>query len=267
MFMHESPKKNIDYQHELSRILAQQTRLIQRYELPDGTIVWVRRAGRHNAGWRYRLQNILARLVVNRLLAAVPNPGGQRTIATEAARLRALSAAGIAVPQLLAQQPDGLMMSQLGMHNLLKEWKNQHNHPDILLSRWHLGLRAIAEVHQQQQYLSQTFARNMMFIDDEHIGFIDFEDDPGTVLPLSLCQARDWLCYLHSGAIVMHQSGLSAEAQATWHTVLASEPPAIQAAVNKTLRSIGLMRHLQAQFWGNDTLRLAAMARFVSVMP
>lgn len=266
--MHKPTQQtNIDYQHELSRILAQQTRLMQQHNLPNGEVVWVRRAGTHNAMWRYHLQNILAHLVGNRLLSATPSQGGQHTIATEVARLRDLSAAGVCVPQCLAQQENGLMMSHLGACNLLKEWKIHQNHPAILLSRWQLGLQAIAAVHHRQQYLSQAFARNMIFIDEKQIGFIDFEDDPGTVLPLPLCQARDWLCYLHSGAIVMRQDGGFHEAQKAWNTILASEPPDIQATVNKTLRSIGWMRHLRARFWGNDTLRLAAMAHFAAAIP
>lgn len=261
--MHISSQQiNMDYQNELAHLLAQQTRFIQQYQLSDGEAVWVRRTGAHNAVWRYHLQNILAHLVRNPVLSATANRGGQNVIATEATRLRDLAAAGICVPQLLAQQENGLMMSHLGARNLLKEWKLQRNNPDILLARWQLGLTAIAQVHHRHQYLSQAFARNMIFIDEKHIGFIDFEDDPGTVLPLALCQARDWLCYLHSGAVMMCQNGLSNESRRTWHTILENEPPDIQAAVGKTLRSIGWMRHMRARFWGNDTLRLAAMAHF-----
>ena len=37
-------------------------------------------------------------------------------------------------------------------------------------------------------------------------------------------------------------------------------PAALRTPIESAIRPIGWMRHLQAGFWGNDTLRLAALA-------
>ena len=117
-------------------------------------------------------------------------------------------------------------------------------------------------MHARGHYLSQAFARNMMFNKaGTYIAFIDFEDDPGQVMPLSLCQARDWLCYLQSGARIMESGGVLHEATRLWRQTLAQKDTAVRAPVEQALRRLRPLRHLQARLWGKDTLRLVAMAR------
>ena len=95
---------------------------------------------------------------------------------------------------------------------------------------------------------------------DGQIGFIDFEDDPGRYMPLERCQSRDYLCYLQSTAVWLQKHGLIDQAAAIWQQHSSSLPAALSAPVQSAARPIGWMRHLQADFWGNDTLRLAALA-------
>ena len=44
--------------------------------------------------------------------------------------------------------------------------------------------------------------------DGKNISFLDFEDDPSEVLTHAQCQARDWLCYIHSTALILKNGGL-----------------------------------------------------------
>lgn len=253
-----------DYDAALQACLAAQKGTIARHLLANGEKVWVRRAGARNPAWRYRVLGGVAKLLNLGVLTPVPNIGGDIGIRTEAARLATLSAAGIAVPALRARTEDALMLSRAGSHTLQREWRRaiEENDRELLLQRWQLGLDAIADVHARGHYLSQAFARNMMFNKaSASIAFIDFEDDPGQVMPLSLCQARDWLCYLQSGARIMETGGVLPEAARLWQQTLAREEAAVRAPVAQALRRLRPLRHLKAGFWGNDTLRLAAMAR------
>lgn len=235
---------------------------MQMHQLSNGEIVWVRRMGPRNSIWRYRILNLVSRISGIHLLTPVPNLGGAKAIHVELSRLHALAAAGICVPTVLAKTSQALMINHLGQRTLEQEWQKCKSYPDKLLQRWQLGLNAIAAVHLKQQYLSEPFARNMIFIDDNHIGFIDFEDDPASVLSLTQCQARDWLCYLHSGARMMINYQVGEKARQQWLAMLETQPSTIRHSIHKSLHKIGWMRHLDAPRWGTDTLKLAAMARF-----
>lgn len=250
------------YQLALQQCVSVQSKLMQQHTLSNGEKVWVRLAGKRNSIWRYRLLKIAQKISGIHMLQPVPNLGGVSSLRTEVKRLQELAQANICVPKVLAQEPNATMISNIGEHNLEKEWWECHEDPKTLLQRWRLGLRAIVHVHQQQQYLSESFARNMIFINDQQIGFIDFEDDPLTAMPLTQCHARDLLCYLHSGAQLMNQFGISTEAQQAWHQIIAEQPASTQSIIQNSLRKIRWMRRFTAEFYGKDTLKLAAMANF-----
>lgn len=242
----------------LSALAAAQTQTIAGHVLPDGRRVWLRKAGRRNPAWRYVLLGAAVRLLRLAVLTPVPNLGGNAGIATEAARLKQLDAAGLRVPQLLAVQENALLMSDLGGETLLHQIEQEA--AQGRLHAWRQGLSAIEAAHGRGQYLSQAFARNLVVDADGRIGFIDFEDDPGAVLDTAQCQSRDWLCYLHSTAAVLQKHGLLPEALALWRACLARQPAAVRTPLLKSVRPILWMRRLCHPRWGSDTLRLAALA-------
>ena len=189
-------------------MLPQQQKAVASHRLGSER-VWLKKAGPRHGKLRYHLMAAVAGLLRLDVLTPVPNPGGEAAIAIEARRLRALGAAGLRVPAVLAQQPDGLLISDLGESGrppvVLQERLDQAAAagPAALLAVWREGLAAIAAVHARGAYLSQAFDRNLVQCPDGVIGYIDFEDDPGETLPLAECQARDWLSYLHSTAMLV----------------------------------------------------------------
>ena len=58
----------------------------------------------------------------------------------------------------------------------------------------------------------------------------------------------------------LQKHGLLDQAAAIWRQHSSSLPAALRTPIESAIRPIGWMRHLQAGFWGNDTLRLAALA-------
>ena len=251
-----------EYQQQLSFLAALQQQTIASHILPNQEKLWIRKAGPTNALWRYRLMHLVSEISGLKPLTPIPNPGGVSMIATEIKRIRELHNAGVLVPTILAEQNNALMTRSLGKRNLLKHWRKVGQTPSELLQAWQLGLNAIADVHAKKQYLSQAFARNMMYVNDTTIGFIDFEDDPGTLLSLPLCHARDWLSYLQSGANIMESAGVKTEAHALWMQTLDKVPADVRLAVQQVMRKLRLLKHFNAPWMGKDTLRLSAMARF-----
>ena len=232
--------------------------------------VWLKKAGPRHGKLRYHLLAAIAGALRLDVLKPVPNPGGEAAIAIEAERLRQLGAAGLRVPAVLAQQADGLLISDLGQSGrppvVLQERLDQAAAagPAALLATWREGLAAIAMVHARQAYLSQAFDRNLVACPDGTIGYIDFEDDPGETLPLAECQARDWLSYLHSTAMLVDAASPHAAA-AQWHEVLDQASEDVRDRLAIAAGRMRWLRHLPAgRRWGRDTQRVRAVARLLA---
>ncbi len=232
--------------------------------------VWLKKAGARHGKLRYHLMAAIAGLLRLDVLKPVPNPGGEAAIAIEARRLRELGAAGLRVPAVLAQQPDGLLISDLGESGratvVLQERLDQAAAagPAALLAVWREGLDAIAVVHARGKYLSQAFDRNLVQCPDGVIGYIDFEDDPGETLPLAECQTRDWLSYLHSTAMLVRAASPQA-AEEHWHAVLEPATAEVRDRLATAARRMRWLRHLPSgRRWGRDTQRVRAVARLLA---
>ncbi|MDO4640162.1 MAG: hypothetical protein Q4A84_00435 [Neisseria sp.] len=249
-----------DYQNQLAQCLSEQTETIARYILENGETVWVRKTGKTVPQWRYALLGMLSKIFRLGALQPVPNLGGKEALVTEARRLRELSAAGVPVPILLAQTDDAIMFSSVGEHGFMHEIEKVSSQ----LNAFAEGLRAIAAVHHAGQYLSQAFIRNMIRQENGGgIAFIDFEDDPAQYMPLIQCQCRDYLCYLQSAATWLERSGNLAPAVAIWQAHFRSLPAPLQSGLRRNYRSALWLRKLKAQWLGNDTRRLSAMAELL----
>ncbi|MBS0430746.1 MAG: hypothetical protein JSR41_25960 [Proteobacteria bacterium] len=258
-----------DYAAFLRSALPQQTRGVASHRL-GGERVWIKRAGPRHSLFRYRLLALLSRAFRLDVLTPVPNLGGEAAIATEAQRLRALAEAGVRVPRVLAQQGDGLLISDMGQGGRAAVVLNERldhaaaSGPAALLAVWREGLDAIAAVHARGAYLSQAFSRNLMHCPDGVIGFIDFEDDPGATLTLAECQTRDWLSYLHSTALLLHASAPRAGAE-HWHAVLAGADASVRERIAHAAQRMRWLRHLpKSRRWGRDTQRVRAVARLLA---
>lgn len=233
------------------------------YRLGDEHL-WLKKAEPRNRMGGYRLLGTLASVLRLPLLTPVPNQGGEEAIATEARRLRELAALGVHVPELLAVQADALLMRHLGVPgqptpSLANEMQDAvSDGAQAVLALWLQGLGAIAQVHASGSYLSQAFARNLVRCGDGQVGFVDFEDDPGTMLPLALCQARDALCFAHSSALALREAGALDAARPLWAEWLAQSAPPMQQAIAASAARLTWLRHLPKNRLGRDLRRARA---------
>ncbi|MDP9896574.1 tRNA A-37 threonylcarbamoyl transferase component Bud32 [Variovorax boronicumulans] len=257
-----------DYAEFLRVTLPKQEKNVASHRLGSER-VWLKKAGPRHGKWGYRVMAAVARMARLDIIKPVPNPGGEAAIATEARRLKQLAAAGLRVPTVLAQQPDGLLISDLGESGratvVLQERLDQAAAagPAALLAVWREGLAAIAAVHVRGQHLSQAFDRNLVQCPDGVIGYIDFEDDPAEVMTLAECQARDWLSYLHSTAMMLEAAAPQAAGQ-HWHAALATVNEEVRERIANAARRMKWARKLPAsRRWGRDTQRVRAVARLL----
>ena len=253
-----------DYADFLRQQVACQTANVASYPLEDEQ-VWLKKAGPRHGMWRYQVLGALAALARLPVLRPVPNLGGAEAIATEARRLRDLAGRGLRVPSVLAAQPEGLLLRHLGRPgqpapSLAQEIEEAlPAGPAAVLALWAQGLQALRHVHATGTSLSQAFARNLVRCPDGVVGYIDFEDDPTRALPLVHCQARDALCYVHSTALLLQQSGALDGARAVWADWLAQSSPGLQITLNDTVGRMAWLRHLPtSRRLGRDLQRARA---------
>lgn len=254
-----------DYRAFLRQKLATQPHNVMSHVLGNEQI-WIKRAGAPHGMGRYRAMAVLAGLLRLDVLRPVPNPGGPVAIATEVRRLHDLAARGVHVPEVLAVQENGFAMRHLGRvgeeaHSLGNaiERTLRADDPAAVLTLWQQGMDALLHVHHQGTCLSQAFARNMVRNPSGEVVCIDFEDDPAAVLPLPLCHVRDALCYAHSTAIFLQQSGSLPEARERWAAWVAQGSAQMQAVLAISIRRMEWIRHLPAsRRLGRDLQRVRA---------
>ena len=208
---------------------------------------------------RYRLLSGLARLTRNPLLRPVPTPGGAEGQRIEVARLRALAAAGVRVPELLWVGKDHLVMRRIQGHTL-EHYFSVDSHSGLAAFRQ--GLEGLGDVHRRGQYLSQGFARNIL-VSDGTLVYIDFEDDPLQAMDIDDARARDVLSYLQS-AIWINRAA-PPDLLAAWTAWTVQAPPAVVARIRHAARGLGWLRHLprERKPWGRDVVAVQALAAFL----
>jgi tRNA A-37 threonylcarbamoyl transferase component Bud32 len=177
----------------------QSTERIEKITTEQGAY-WLKKAAPARGIFRYYALNLFSWLLRLPLLKAVPQPGGKEAIANEVRRLKSLRATGVLVPEVLAYDDDWLLIEHIGA-SIVKTLKQQSTDQKTRQQLFSQCLNAIKNLHQQQQYLSQGFVRNMLLDEASNdIAFIDFEDDPLAVMTLPEAQARDLLLLVNSTA-------------------------------------------------------------------
>jgi tRNA A-37 threonylcarbamoyl transferase component Bud32 len=239
--------KTIDAQLALT---SDRTALLQ----VDGRPIIVKRLEAPLKHWGYPVLNTLACVLRQPMLRAVPAPGSSAAQTIEVARLRALASAGVSVPEVLHVTPQWFAISFLGATSIDQLLRQQ---PEQALHYWQDGLQAILELHRLCQTASQCFARNMIWHEGT-VSFIDFEDNPSSVMPMAAAQARDWLLYLHSTAYILNM----AEQDIAQHFLryLRQDEQDVQREVIRAARTFGWLRILPSERkpWGRDVISAQA---------
>jgi tRNA A-37 threonylcarbamoyl transferase component Bud32 len=233
------------------------------YALEGGKVVVKgQRPARHP--FRYQLLNVMASLANLPLLKAAPAPGDAAAQRIEQQRLKALSLLKLNVPALLHSDDEFIVMQHLIGHSLQHEI-TQAISPAASLALWEQGLQALANLHEKNAYLSQAFARNLMWHEGQ-VWFIDFEDDPAQVMSLADAQVRDWLAYLYSTIWLLQNQGISLQQIAKiWRQYAQQLPKPLFNSFQQTARRLVWLRHLprQRKPWGRDVVIVQAMADFL----
>ena len=172
---------------------------------------------------------------------------------TELAMIRRLAALGMRVPEVIEAGERHLLLSDLG--ETLAGACSREPDPERRRQLVALGLDALAQLHARGGWLSQAFARNLTLSSDGQIGFIDLEQDPGTVMSPAAAMARDVLFYVHSTArYLVDQPGVHAQ---LLDRHLQREDPVVRRKVRMAGRRLGWLAPV-ARWFGARARDVAA---------
>lgn len=250
----------------LQEMLMQQQDSVKCYTFNQQS-VWIKKAGSRHSIWLYRAMGTLTSILGVKALTPVPNVGGAKAIQIEAQRLQELAQKHINVPELLAVDSSGLMMSDLGDTHIIPE---QYEHilktsstPSDCLQAFIQVACAVKQTHQKGAWLSEGFLRNILRDAHQQIAFIDFESDPIHYMDQEYCYARDWLCVMFSSAIYLRQHDLIAQACDHLNAQLQYEPVITRSALLAVAKRINWLNKLPLSKLGKDGERLEAVIQLL----
>lgn len=162
---------------------------------------WLKKAEKNNNKLLLNMMGRISKYLKTPLLRPAVKYSGKESIRFESEHLAKLAELGATVPKVMSQGDDWLLLSDMGK-NASGYFKDKNQSRENVRAAYISILSSIKRLHDNDGYLSQAFVRNITFIDGDikKVGFIDFEDNPLTVLTLEQAKAKDLLYFTSSMA-------------------------------------------------------------------
>jgi tRNA A-37 threonylcarbamoyl transferase component Bud32 len=178
----------------LAALLSGSTR-VERVPLSQGA-VWIKRYGTERSSRWITLQRMIANLIGAPFLRPSPALDDEAMADREVRRSRQFAASGIPTAPVIYASGSAVVFGDIGLtvgqqlRSLAPE--DARAHDDLLV----LCSTELGRLHARGLCHGRPFPRDM-FVKDGRIGFMDFEEEPDTVMPLATAQARDiWILFL-----------------------------------------------------------------------
>lgn len=158
--------------------------------------VWIKRYGTERATWWRHFQASLSRLIPVPYLRPSLRLKAADMAERERRRIRLFSEHGVATPPVLYASSGALVLGDVGttVYGRLRLLRDSDHaaHDDLLVA----CASELGRLHAAGLCHGRPYPRDMFFAGDR-LGFMDFEEEPQTVMPLETAQARDiWLMFL-----------------------------------------------------------------------
>lgn len=245
-------------------VLARGARRVERVEMSFGS-VWVKRYGTERPIIWTRAQNLLAGLFRQPFLRAAPRLDAAAMVEREVRRIAAFAAAGLPVPTVLYRSGNALVLSDAGptvdarLGALRKSDPAAH---DRLLVTCAAELGAL---HGKGLCHGRPHPRDF-FLQENRIGFMDFEEEPEAAMALSVAQARDlWLLFLQIVPRAVEGAATADRAFSAWKvSAPAGARSELRPMVAFLAKFLWLARLIGRVHMGSDLRRFLAATRYLS---
>jgi tRNA A-37 threonylcarbamoyl transferase component Bud32 len=239
----------------LLRLLASSTHVRISSSVIEGRTVWVKRYDVEATPIAKRIHHVLSPLLPRYLRASV-KVDGSGFIDREIRKMEAFRAAGFPVADIVFSNEKVLVLSDVavvGERALAKlRYVDSRAHDDLLVG----AAEALGLLHKAGLCHGRPHPRDM-FVRDGAWGFIDFEEEPETAMPLATAQARDlWLLFLQiSGQALLPYTETRALEAYSSHAPQAVFPR-LRTIVRFFSRFIVPLRMIKRIALGNDGRRV-----------
>ncbi|MCC8931768.1 serine/threonine protein phosphatase [Rhizobium sp. 'Codium 1'] len=178
---------------EVLRALVQSDDRVQCLDLPHRRL-WIKRQGVKVLPRFVSFQGLVAALLRVPHLRPSPQLAPDAMQAREIARMHIFAAAGFPVPPIVFQSKTAMVMADVGPTlaerlNTLRT-SDPVGHDALLVQ----AADGLGRVHAAGLSHGRPHVRDF-FLSDGEVGFMDFEEDPASVMPLEMAQARDVFLY------------------------------------------------------------------------
>ncbi len=180
---------------------------VQAVSLSCGT-VWIKRHGDKGRRAIVAVQTAVARLLRLSFVRPSPAETGEGMVKRDLRRMQSFARNGIATAKIIYTSGNAIVLSDVAptVERRLGELREGQPaaHDDLLV----FCSRELGRLHAAGLCHGRPFPRDM-FISDDRLGYIDFEEEPEAVMPLATAQARDlWLLFLQLSdrAVDRHQT-------------------------------------------------------------
>lgn len=161
----------------------------------SGQVFWVKRRVDSKRTFWHSVQRLLACVFRAPILRVTAIGDGAAALHGEAARLRAFRDRGFLVPEVLAEDDEALVLSDIGpsIPDCLRHTADPQAR-ETILQRAAAGL---AQLHKSGLVHGRPYLRDMTWRDG-HVGFLDLEEATEGKIPFASAQARDIWIFLCS---------------------------------------------------------------------
>lgn len=223
--------------------------------------VWIKRYGTETPGLWMFLQRMLAKVIPIDFLRPSPVLPAALMVEREARRIEQFSCSGFPTPRVLYRSGNILILTDSGstIATHLKALRsNEPEAHDALLIHCAAEL---GKLHAAGLCHGRPHPRDFT-LQGDHIGYLDFEEEPDAVMSLAAAQARDMLLLcLQIGSLAVNGTATLSRAFEAWSAEAPASSVRYLARIAKVMRLILPLARVVRRF-GNG----ADVQRFVTAM-
>lgn len=246
--------------------LISDARRVESVSLTCGT-VWIKRHGDKGRRMIVAVQNAVARLFRLPFMRPSPVETAEGMVGRDLRRIARFSQAGVPTASVIYSSGGAIVLSDIAptVHDQLRSLRNTDpSENDRLLV---FCCAELGRLHAAGLCHGRPFPRDM-FIRDERLGFIDFEEEPEVVMPMETAQARDlWLLFLQLSDKAVDRKATQDRAFGAW---AAAAPKAAIAELRKITHSMGrflwLARLIGRIHMGRDLRQFILATTYLTTM-
>lgn len=246
--------------------LVSDAKRVEAVSLTCGT-VWIKRHGDKGRRVIVAVQRVVAGLFRLPFMRPSPAETAEGMVSRDLRRIAGFSHAGVPTAAVIYSSGGAIVLSDIAptVHQKLRALQDSDpaEHDRLLV----FCCGELGRLHAAGLCHGRPYPRDM-FIRDERLGFIDFEEEPEAVMPMETAQARDlWLLFLQLSDRASDRKATQDRAYGAW---AAAAPKAAIAELRKITHSMGrflwLARLIGRIHMGRDLRQFILATTYLTTM-